>query len=670
MTTERMRQWGAVCLLGTVVLAGGCKRHRKTTSAPKSDAYADALKPIVQAQQIKVMHWPNFADYEPLVQTFYDDRNYEVAWVNDDGKPSPQATAFIDAFRHADQKGLNPPDYDADLWSDRITKMAGKNGDDVATFDASMTVSVMRYISDLRVGRVNPTHFNFDINTADKKYNLPEFVSDNAVDASDVPALIRSVEPQNTQYRALEDALPKYLDMARKQAADPRMQQPLPAPPRPLTAPAGYPAADALEARLALEGDVAAPADDDEAAPAASPSGSSSTTQATTPQTTSQTTPQTTQQTTPLTTQQKAAQAGAKLGAALKAGKDRVLHAKKSSSPSSTQPTAAAAPKVTQPVATVYTQELAEGVKHFQARHGIMPDGKLSAQTVAALNVPLTARIQAMDSSLERWRWLPDEYVNAPLMVNLPEFVLRGYKDDHTRDFTMRVVVGKAVGEHDTPVFTHEMKYVIFRPFWNVPTSIIKKELEGHIAKSGVGYLASHDFETVNGSGQTVNASAAEIEHGGVVVRQKPGPKNSLGLIKFMFPNEYDIYLHSTPAQELFDRTRRDFSHGCIRVQHPDDLGVWVLNRGQAPPGDWNLQQVQDAMNTGPDNHQVNLKQSIPIVIFYLTANIGDDGEVEFFDDIYGYDQQMQAVLAKGPPYPSAQQKVNPNAVTTPGDTD
>ena len=660
MTTDvRMRRWGAVCLLGTLVVVGGCKRHRKTTSAPKSDAYADALKPIVQAQQIKVMHWPNFADYEPLVQTFYDDRNYEVAWVNEDGKPSPQATAFIQAFRTADQKGLNPQDYDAGLWSDRISRMAGKNDADIATFDATMTVSVMRYISDLHVGRVNPTHFNFDINTADKKYNLPEFVSDNAVDAGDVPALIGSVEPQNTQYRALEDALPKYLELAKKEAADARMQQPLPAPPKPLTASAGYPAADALEARLALEGDVAAPAGDEESAPTAATG-----TTAASPVASSAAAPQ--------TTKQKAALAGAKLGAALKAGKDRVLHGK-ASSQNATQPSgtqAAAAPVVTKPVGTVYTPELAEGVKHFQARHGIMPDGKLSAQTVAALNVPLTARIVAMDTSLERWRWLPDEYVNAPLMVNLPEFVLRGYKDDHTRDFTMRVVVGKAVGEHDTPVFTHEMKYVIFRPFWNVPTSIIKKELEGHIARSGVGYLESHDFETVSASGEHVNASAAEIEHGGVVVRQKPGPKNSLGLIKFMFPNEYDIYLHSTPAQELFDRTRRDFSHGCIRVQHPDDLGVWVLNRGQAPPGGWTLQQVQDAMNSGPDNHQVNLKQSIPIVIFYLTANIGDDGQVDFFDDIYGYDQQMQAVLAKGPPYPSAQQKVNPNAVTTPGDTD
>ena len=223
----------------------------------------------------------------------------------------------------------------------------------------------------------------------------------------------------------------------------------------------------------------------------------------------------------------------------------------------------------------------------------------------------------------------------------------------------MKVVVGKVVGEHQTPVFTHMMKYLIFRPFWNVPISIIKKELTGHIEKSGVGYLAAHNFETVDSKGQHVDASAAQVERGGVVVREKPGPKNSLGLIKFMFPNQYDIYLHSTPQPELFSRSRRDFSHGCVRVQHPDELAVWVLRN---TPGDWDLEKVQDAMNNGPDSHTVVLKQPIPIVLFYATANVDADGAVHFFNDLYGYDQQLQDVLAKGRPYPSQQEKVNPNS--------
>ena len=259
---------------------------------------------------------------------------------------------------------------------------------------------------------------------------------------------------------------------------------------------------------------------------------------------------------------------------------------------------------VVKPASTAYTSELATAVKQFQARHGYTDDGKLSAETIAALNVPISARVQQIDDSLERWRWLSDDYVNAPLMVNLPEFVVRGYDSGtpgHKLDFTMKVVDGKVVGEHQTPVFTQKMKYVIFRPYWNVPISIIKKELAGHIEKSGVGYLASHNFETVSAKGEHVEATAAEIERGGVVVREKPGPKNSLGLVKFMFPNEYDIYLHSTPQPDLFNRSKRDFSHGCVRVQKPDELAVWVLRN---TPGDWTLDKVHQAFNDEADNNK------------------------------------------------------------------
>ena len=579
------RKLGMTAALGVLILTGGCKRLRKTRSAPKSDAYAEKLKPIVASKQIKVMHWPDYSDYAPLVQTFYDDRNYEVAWV-DDGKPSRQATAFIQAFQDAAKKGLNPEDFDASLWNGRVAKLAGKNDDDIALFDAAMTVSVMRYISDLRIGRVNPTHFNFDINAQDKKYDLPEFVSDNAVDADDVPKLIASVEPDNDVYRKTEEALAKYLDLAKQQAADPNLQQSLPAVTKPVSVGGSYAALAPLAARLQLEGDLP--------------------------------------------------------GAVAAAG---------------------------QPGPQAYSQDLADGVKHYEERHGFTEDGKLTPQVIASLNVPMSARVQQLDDSLERWRWLPNNYVNAPLVVNLPEFLLRGYKGEgssHTLDFSMKVVDGKAVGEHDTPVFVRDMKYLIFRPYWNVPVSIVKKELTGHIEKSGVGYLASKNFETVDSKGESVKASAAEVERGGVLVREKPGPKNSLGLIKFMFPNEYDIYLHSTPQPELFSRTRRDFSHGCVRVEHPDQLAVWVLNRSNTA-GDWDLPKVQDAMNGDDNNHQVNLKQALPIVIFYLTAYPEENGEVHFFDDLYGYDKQMQDVLAKGMPYPQTQQKVNPN--TTPGDT-
>ena len=225
------------------------------------------------------------------------------------------------------------------------------------------------------------------------------------------------------------------------------------------------------------------------------------------------------------------------------------------------------------------------------------------------------------------------------------------------------------MGEHKTPVFTHMMKYLVFRPYWNVPVDIAKKELVPHMEGSA-GYLEAKNYETTNRAGKVLAGSTAgQVAHGLVLVREKPGPTNSLGLVKFMFPNQYDIYLHSTPAMSLFQRSRRDFSHGCVRVQHADDLAVWVLRGQQAKDHeDWDLDHVHDAMNDEDGNNKtIGLKTQLPIVIFYLTANVGDDGKVDFFDDVYQYDAEMDSVLAKGPPYPTKPEVVKPT--TKPGDT-
>jgi murein L,D-transpeptidase YcbB/YkuD len=215
------------------------------------------------------------------------------------------------------------------------------------------------------------------------------------------------------------------------------------------------------------------------------------------------------------------------------------------------------------------------------------------------------------------------------------------------------------------------MRYLIFRPYWNVPEDIVAKELMPHIRASGVGYLASHNFEVTDAKGNVLTGfTADQVAHGGVLVRERPGPKNSLGLVKFMFPNPYDIYLHSTPATELFNQTRRDFSHGCVRVQKPEDLAVWVLNSSGTPgpvAGQWDLPHVHDDMANGPDNRQINLKTPIPIVIFYVTAIAAEDGHTHFFNDLYGYDQKLQQVLAQGPPYPAQPDRTTP--ATKPGDT-
>jgi murein L,D-transpeptidase YcbB/YkuD len=585
MMRVSLRKTGAVCALTVLLVVGGCRRHRKSTSAENTTDYAGNLQALVATKKLPSLRWPNFSDYEKAVTTFYDDRNYELAWTRN-GKPTATALAFIEQFKDAGAKGLNPEDYDASLWAVREQKLAGKPADAISEFDVTMTVNVMRYISDLRIGRVNPSHFNFDINVQSKKYNLAEFVSDHVVDATDVPKLIAGVEPDSEQYRKTEAALGHYLDLA-KQADG---AQPLPMVAKAITAGEHYAAAGELLKRLQLEGDV--PADE----------------------------------------------AGA------------------------------AEDKQDKPTPSVFTKELSEDVKHYQHRHGLEENGKLGPQTVKSLNVPLSERVTQLQDALERWRWLPDQYLNARLMVNLPEFVLRGYTPEHTVDFKMKVVVGKVVGEHQTPVFAHMMRYLVFRPYWNVPIDIAKTELAPHVAVDP-GYLESHNFEvTAHGKVQT-HYTAAQIAQGNVVVREKPGPKNSLGLVKFMFPNQYDIYLHSTPAPYLFDHSRRDFSHGCIRVQKPADLAVWVfdgqLDKDKQP---WDLDKVQAAFDDESQNNRtVGLKTPIPIVIFYVTAEVEDDGEVHFFDDIYGYDADLQQVLAKGPPYPVKPEPIVPK--TNAGDT-
>ena len=622
----------------------GCHRHRKTTSAPNTTDYADNLRAVVAKPRLSILRWPNYSDYQSAVTTFYDVRNYEIAWLRD-LKPTPEAAAFLAAFQDAGAKGLNPDVYDALLWPARVQQIAkiaashdtsDSAGDTVGQFDAAMTVCLMRYISDLRIGRVNPQHFNFDINVADKKYDLAEFVSDNAVDANDVPALIRKVEPDSDQYRATETALTRYLALA-------GLQQAAAAPPLPQVEKSGagvgsaYPATGQLLARLQLEGD----------APGNYPYSATPAPVAPQPAPQTATRPH--------------------FGSKTIARADRLLHRQaKAQAGSPQQPPAA--PAFNPPhLPPVYTAALSDAVKLYQHRHGLLDDGKLTPETIKNLNVPLTERVIQLQDSLERWRWLPNQYVNAPLIVNLPEFVLRGYNPQHQLDFTMRVVVGKVLGDHDTPVFAHMMRYLIFRPYWNVPYDIVEKELMPHIRASGVGYLAARNFEVTDSKGAVVTGfTAKDIEHGGLQVREKPGPKNSLGLVKFMFPNQYDIYLHSTPQPELFERSRRDFSHGCIRVQKPEDLAVWVL-ANSGTPGDWDLPHVHEAMANGPDNRQINLKTPLPIVIFYVTAIAAEDGHTHFFDDLYGYDQKLQQVLSKGPPYP-----VKPDPamqIAKPGDT-
>lgn len=290
---------------------------------------------------------------------------------------------------------------------------------------------------------------------------------------------------------------------------------------------------------------------------------------------------------------------------------------------------------------------LINGIKNFQKRHSITPDGKLNAKTLNALNIPLSDRINEIELAMERFRWLPQLNETPYIIVNIPAFQLWGYPSltlsGEAQPMSMKVIVGESL-DKQTPVLISDMQFLQFRPYWNVPPSIAKKELLPKL-RSNPDYLASHDMELVNGFGPNaakygVNSQTlSQLGQGVLKIRQRPGTKNALGTVKFVFPNNFNVYLHDTSSPKLFKRERRDFSHGCIRIEKPQELAQFVLkNRPE-----WDEKKISLAMHdSGPK--QVQLKQPIPVMIFYSTA-MADPDKVTFFEDIYSLNAPLHQRL-------------------------
>ncbi|MEK6371876.1 MAG: L,D-transpeptidase family protein [Acidobacteriota bacterium] len=284
----------------------------------------------------------------------------------------------------------------------------------------------------------------------------------------------------------------------------------------------------------------------------------------------------------------------------------------------------------------VYDGVMVAAVKRFQSRHGLAADGVLSKKTFAELNVPVSRRVSQLEWALERSRWAASD--GPSIVVNIPEFRLRA--TDGADTLSMRVVVGKAAG-HRTPVLEGDVRTVVFRPYWSVPTNIQRNEILPKVERDA-DWLVRHGYEIVDENGQSLGTTvdAATIEQLRALryrVRQKPGPSNALGLVKFVFPNQSDVYLHSTPEQSLFGRTRRDFSHGCVRVEDPVALASWALR--QSP------EKVRAAIGGDEDDQYIRLERAVRVMIVYSTAAIGENGEVRFFADIYGHDATLAAAL-------------------------
>jgi L,D-transpeptidase YcbB len=283
-----------------------------------------------------------------------------------------------------------------------------------------------------------------------------------------------------------------------------------------------------------------------------------------------------------------------------------------------------------------FDEEVGLAIGRFQEHHGLRATGILDRTTLERMNVPLETRIAQVAMNLERWRWLPDDLGGRHFMVNVPRFRLLA-REHGARVLDMRVVVGKRGNE--TPLFADEMETVVFSPYWNIPETIALEETAPAVARDP-DYLARNNMEILDASGTVVPADTIswddEAALEGYRFRQRPGADNALGHVKFLFPNKHAVYLHDTPADALFERIGRAFSHGCVRVEEPERLAEYVLRDQKA----WTSDAIRASMRAGTERH-VKVTQPIPIFIVYMTAWVDENGGLHFEDDVYGYDARQ-----------------------------
>jgi murein L,D-transpeptidase YcbB/YkuD len=288
---------------------------------------------------------------------------------------------------------------------------------------------------------------------------------------------------------------------------------------------------------------------------------------------------------------------------------------------------------------TLLDPVLAKALKRFEARHGLTADGILDKTALAALNVPVTERLRQVELNLERWRWLPRELGERYLIVNIPTFELSAFEGD-TRALHMRVVTGTA-GDSPTPVFAQEMTHLVFSPYWNVPPGIAEEEVRPAVYHNP-GYLRRHNMEVVRGS-RVVDPGSVDLSDPGIGFRQRPGAGNSLGEVKFMMPNRFNVYLHDTNARSLFARARRDYSHGCVRVEKPFELAQFALAGSS-----WSAEKIRAAMRSGREKH-VKLEDALPVYIAYFTVWVDEAGVAQYRSDVYRHDAAQKPFLPAGP---------------------
>ena len=281
-----------------------------------------------------------------------------------------------------------------------------------------------------------------------------------------------------------------------------------------------------------------------------------------------------------------------------------------------------------QDTSAVFNDELKTAIKIYQSNHGFSPSGELTRSLIRDMNISALARVQQLLINMQRMRWLPIQPEGLLIIVNIPEFEV--FVDSGKNIlFQMDVVVGAAA--HHTSMFSGNLNQIVFSPYWNIPPSIVRKEVIPGILKDE-NYLSKRDMEITGNEG------------GLLVVRQRPGEQNALGKVKFLFPNSFNIYMHDTPEKGFFNRSDRSLSHGCVRLSNAPKLAYFLLKNSDT----WTPEKIDSAMNSGHEKF-VRLENPVPVIITYYTSWIDNKGVLKFADDIYHHDKEMAGKMFVNP---------------------
>lgn len=289
-----------------------------------------------------------------------------------------------------------------------------------------------------------------------------------------------------------------------------------------------------------------------------------------------------------------------------------------------------------------FDDQLRRGLISFQYRHGLDTIGLINEATAEAIAVPLRDRIAQIIINMERSRWVPSEVKGSYVVVNIPQFRMHVYEDDDLL-WSSNVIVGKSNPVNKTVIFNDSIEMIVFNPYWNIPLNILRSEILPEVKKHKK-YLKEKNMEVVDSKGAVIDPKDIDWDKYTnsfpYIIRELPGPENSLGKVKFLFPNPYDIYMHDSPARSLFSETDRMFSHGCIRISEPERFAAHLLRDHPA----WPPEKIRKAME-GDTEIYVKLRKKVPVFIAYFTAWVDRNGRICFGRDIYGHDEAMRRLL-------------------------